>query len=504
MSVLNAKAQQVEGDTLKFWSVSYVDWPPLWGSPQRQFDAVCEKAGDHCYVFVEVGATMPSQTNIDNLVTAFDTHFYPELTAKYGPVPDALDNDSNVFIVVLNESDWAGYYDPGQQMTDSMVMATWNRHSTEREIIYVAAGSFYGAQGICAHEFGHLCHWEQDHSPEASMPGIYWESAFVDEGFSTFAAEYLTENLYQHNVYDNSAFFQYETDIPLIYFSNYDQAQLFMTFMFEQYGEWDYITALIQNQLNSWQGVDSTLRLLGYSETFDDVFEQWCIANYADDSVYMGGKYAYRHFRFPDALLSATHNNYPIFTQSGDLRAYSCHYVKFSSPSVHSLEIQFNSDASYKFRLAFLELNATGNALHKVHSVIPNASGSAVFNTDSLGLSFNELVMVVMSTDPSLDTNDFAHYTYQANSTEGLNEISAKNQPTIYPNPAQDQLFLDWSEGKGEKGVLEIYDSAGNRVMVSNFTKKTKSINIQNLNAGTYSMIIRFDERVVMARFVKQ
>ncbi len=46
-------SQFVEGDTAGFWSVTYNDWPPLIGSPQRKVNATCKKAGAHCYVFVE-------------------------------------------------------------------------------------------------------------------------------------------------------------------------------------------------------------------------------------------------------------------------------------------------------------------------------------------------------------------------------------------------------------------------------------------------------------------
>ena len=159
-------SQYNDGDTLKFWSVTYIDWPPLQSSPQRLVNAICKKAGNHCYVFVEDSATQPLQANVDSLVHTFDYHFYDSLTTRYGPVPNVFDNDSNIFILVLNEPSWYGYFDPGQQMSDSMVYAQWNRHSCQREIIYVSADHFNYAVDIVAHEFGHLLHWQQDHSPE--------------------------------------------------------------------------------------------------------------------------------------------------------------------------------------------------------------------------------------------------------------------------------------------------------------------------------------------------
>ncbi len=503
ITVTEAKAQSHEGDTLKFWSVSYIDWPPLWGSPQRQFDAVCKKAGDHCYVFVEVGATVPLQSDIDNLVTRYDTQFYPSLTSKYGPVPDALDHDSSIFILVLNESDWAGYFDPGMQMPDTMVWATWTRHSSEHELIYVAASAFYAAEGIVAHEMGHLCHWLQDHSPEATTPPIYWETAFVDEGFSTFAEEYLTGNLDQWDVMDNAAFFQSDPDIPLIYFTNYDQAQLFMTFMYEQYGGWSYISALLRNQVNGWQGVDSTLRLLGYSQTFDDAFEQWCVANYIDDSLYQGGKYAYRHFSFPNASLLSTHSFFPTGVHSEQLSAYGCDYVKFTSMTAKPIQIEFTGTIGSHYRIAFMMMNPSGYGVKEVVCLQPDSTQHLLFAADSLGIAYNQLIMAVMCTDPMVDENSTSSYTYSAVGTAALNESEKITPLKIYPNPAQDKLSFDWPSGKGEKGTIEIYDTAGNRVLNASINKKTRSVDIQSLATGTYSVIIRIAEKVSSGTFVK-
>jgi hypothetical protein len=139
-----------------------------------------------------------------------------------------------------------------------------------------------------------------------------------------------------------------------------------------------------------------------------------------------------------------------------------------------------------------------------VYPVSPDASGHAVFYADSLGIAYDQLVMVVMATDPSLDTTDLANYSYQAATFDGIADHTRQTQLRIYPNPAQDQLFLEWPDGKNDKGVMEIYDTAGNRIMTSNINRKTKSINIQDLHAGAYSVMIRLGETVVTARFVKQ
>ncbi len=95
-------------------------------------------------------------------------------------------------------------------------MRIWDRHSNQREIIYVAASAFTYLDDVVPHEFGHMLHWRQDHSPEPiENPTKYWEDAWVDEGFSTFAEIYLTENIYQHDVPDNGTFFTIRSRYPV-------------------------------------------------------------------------------------------------------------------------------------------------------------------------------------------------------------------------------------------------------------------------------------------------
>lgn len=500
---LKTFAQYHDGDTLHFWSVSYIDWPPLWGTPQHDIKAVCKKAGDHCYVFVEVSAVQPSQTSIDNMVLTFDNNFYHQLISKYGPMPDVFDNDSNVFILAMNEPNWAGYFDPGNQMSESFVFNQWGRHSNQREIIYITADYFESsAPGIISHEFGHLLHWQQDHSPDPVInPSIFWETAFVDEGFSTFAAMYLTENIFQHGVYDYSAYFATEPDIPLIYFTNYDQAKLFMLFMFEHYGGWNYISSLISNQLNGQYGVDSTLHLLGYQQHFNDVFEQYCIANFADDSVFDEGKYSYSHFNFPDCKLQNSHTSFPLATQTSEITPYGAEYTLFRSLTPKPIKIEFNGDISSSYRLAFILLKPSDNSIYDIVDITLDSLNHGFFVADSLGSAYKKIIMVVMNTDGNLADTLTASYTYRADLLSGIDETNKDIEVCVYPNPADDQIFINNSF----KNIIsyQIFDITGKTVLSDNSYETGKSIFIKDLKTGIYFIKITDGKNIYNYRFVK-
>ncbi|MBI5219944.1 MAG: T9SS type A sorting domain-containing protein [Bacteroidia bacterium] len=495
--------QYNEGDTLQFWSVTYIDWPPLQGSPQRVVNAVCKKAGTHCYVFVEDAATQPLQSDIDSLVHMFDCHFYDSLTSHYGPVPDVFDNDSDVFILVISESNWSGYFDPGQQMPDSMVYARWNRHSSQREIIYVAAEYFiYDFVGTVAHEFGHLLHWQQDHSPDPIInPVKYWEDAWVDEGFSTFAAIYLMENIYRHNLLDNGAFFSGNPDIPLIYFSDYNQVKLFTLFMFERFGKWNYISALIGNQLNGISGVDSALNGLGYAESFDDAFEQWVIANCADDSVYAGGKYSYTHYRFSGCHMSATYTPLPNGLKNATVTPYGSDYIRFISSVPNPIVIDFTGQPGSKFRLDFILKNNANNHIDSIIGVPLDSLNHAAFIANDLGTIYNTVVMVVMNVDSAIHENSVASYAYSAASYTGIEKSALKNKIVVFPNPVKDRLFIVSSDNL--HSLLEINDVQGIVHFSKNFIN-TATLDISGLAKGIYWLRIINNKDTVTEKIIKE
>lgn len=503
-------AQINEGDTLQFWSVSYVDWPPLWGTPQRVVNAVCKKAGQHCYVFVEDVATQPSQVNIDTLVYRFDNNYYPNLTPLYGPVPDALDNDSNVFILALDESNWAGYFDPGQQMPDTFMFSHWGMHSSQREMIFVAANYFSGAPSIVAHEFGHLLHWQQDHSPEPIVnPVKYWEDAWIDEGFSTFAAEYLNQNITQQGVLHNNAFFGNNPDIPLIYFltgASYDQVLMWTVFMYEHYGGPQYIKMLIKEQANGIDGMRNALDSLGYSELFEDAFEQWIVANYIDDPDYNGGKYSYFHFDFPDASTTDIHNAYPTGLKTQTITPFGADYFNFNSTSVGQFSLTFSGDSTLIFRLTFILIDTATSDVVDVISVEPDIQNEAVFNAADFGTDYNKIVMAVMCVDTTLSDSSTAAYSYSAAVfPASVDEIKTKKEILLFPVPASNILNVKLNDSAFHDSCeYEISGNEGTVLLKGKIAGKSAGINISGLNPAVYFIKIKTSGRVYCKKFIKQ
>jgi len=475
----NSHSQVNVGDTLQFWSVAYIDWQPNPPIEQRIINAVCKEIGEQCYFFVDTEVTLqPTPQQIELLVSIYDTSFVPGLTQLYGPVPDEFDNDPRIYILIIPNEGWVGYFDPAHQMPDSTVWQIWGKHSNQKEIIYLSDDVFiYGADIVVTHEFGHMLHWGRDHSPEPpGNPVQYWEDGWIDEAFATFAPVYLIEDVTVPDVYDNQAFFASEPDLSLINFvggPSYNQVKLWMTFMFEHYGEENFISTLINDQANGIEGVVNALDSLGYPQLFDETFEQWIIANYLDNKTFLNGRYGYLHYNFPPCRVAASITQFPSGPRADSVRSYAVDYIRFSSTIPRDIYIQFDGVDTSDFRLSVLKLGSSNSQVYSVESISLDSLNSATFYADSLGMDIKNIIMAVMNTDPTLGENSWASYTYSAVSIAsvkgGSNNDFTFNLYQNYPNPFNPNTKIKYSIPSNMKRerlivILKVYDILGDEV----------------------------------------
>jgi hypothetical protein len=124
---------------------------------------------------------------------------------------------------------------------------------------------------VTAHEFEHMIHWNHD-SDEAS---------WVDEGMAELA-------MWFYGAPDNISSFNSNPDNSLIVWNgdwaDYIKTYLWSLYFYEQYGGQPSVYAVVQEPANSIQGYENVLDNLGYSQNFEDVFADWTVANYLDDT----------------------------------------------------------------------------------------------------------------------------------------------------------------------------------------------------------------------------
>jgi hypothetical protein len=66
--------------------------------------------------------------------------------------------------------------------------------------------------------------------------------------------------------------------------ADYGVSYLFILYLYEKFGGAPLISALVQEQANGIEGIENTLAAFGHSDTFDEIFDDWTIANYLDDT----------------------------------------------------------------------------------------------------------------------------------------------------------------------------------------------------------------------------
>ncbi len=86
---------------------------------------------------------------------------------------------------------------------------------------------------------------------------------------------------------------------------DYGASYLFQLYLYEHYGGTAFVSALVQEQANGIEGIQNTLDTFGAKENFDQIFDDWTVANLIDDTEKSGGKYGYDRWMSGVRILGA-------------------------------------------------------------------------------------------------------------------------------------------------------------------------------------------------------
>jgi hypothetical protein len=235
-----------------------------------------------------------STTQLSYLLDEFDTNIYPTDTSVFGePLPRG-DEGKKVWTLIHNIRDPA-YYDPGTECYVAGYFSASEDAENNKNMMHIDSYDWanrvgpdtarpYLYEGVFAHEFQHLIHFDQD--PD--------EQVWVDEAMADLAG-FLCG--YGHPSGHIAYYMIYHPVTSLTFWGSgledYGASYLFALYLYEKFGGVPFISALVQEQANGIEGIENTLAAFGYRETFDEVFDAWTIANYVDDTEKAGGKYGY-------------------------------------------------------------------------------------------------------------------------------------------------------------------------------------------------------------------
>ncbi|MFN8176760.1 MAG: FlgD immunoglobulin-like domain containing protein [bacterium] len=361
--------------------------------------------GAHCYVVVEDSQwnVHMNQAQVDSVVDAFENHslgHWPDQgiwqldTTNFGLPPDNLDQDPRVYFVYYDFDIAAdGFFWAFDQECDDVAQF----HSNETDVVYLndsdfdPAGSYMTA--VLAHEFEHLIQYNYDQD----------EAGWVDEGIAEVAMW-----LYGHP--DTISQFNTNPDHSLTTFNgnwyDYIKSYLFNLYFYERYGGQAAMWNLVHQPLNGIQGYDAVLDQLGYTANFPDVFSDWVVANYLDDTTIGDGRFGYAGETLPPFNPFVTYTTYPVGPNSGAVQHWAADYARYLNGSRLHMTFDGADLNSFKVRALLLDpVNPT-----EVVDMTLNGTQTGTLPLPQLGSTHDECVMVYASASDAGGTG----YTYGA------------------------------------------------------------------------------------------
>ena len=250
------------------------------------------------YVFANPSGTWRDEDRISTaqltyLLDQFDTNIYPAVTGVFGDLLPRGDEGQKVWVLIHNIQDdsfygdyeyyIAGYFSSSENAENNKNMFHIDSYDWQNRVGPDGARPHL-YEGTFAHEFEHMVHFDVD--PD--------EPSWVDEGLADLAS-YLSG--YGHSDGHIDYYLMRHWYTPLTFWGggleDYGASYLFQLYLFEKFGGADFISALVQEQANGIEGIENTLAAFGFTESFDEIFDAWTIANYVDDTRVADGQYGY-------------------------------------------------------------------------------------------------------------------------------------------------------------------------------------------------------------------
>ncbi len=417
--------------------------------------------GPNCYVVVENSRwnVVVNQAKVDHIIARFeqesigphpDQGIYDINVAAFGTPPDRLDNDPRVYILYydfdVNSDGFFWYFDeyPNGQFPYA---------SNECEVLYLndsgpdPAGDYM--IGVLAHEFEHMIHFEHDED----------EVSWVDEGLAEVA-------MYLYGHPDQVSTFNSNPDNNLTVFNgawaDYIKTYLWSLYFYERYGGEAALYQVVHEPANSTLGYDRVLDSRGYVEDFDDVFADWTVANYLDDTTIGDGRYGYVGEDLP--VFNATnYSAYPVGPLNTTVNFWGTDYHRFTN-ATSGLGYSFDGNDLTTFAVWALELDAVLPT--RVTRVPLSPAQAGTIDLPDVGPLYDSAVMVLAHNAGVGGTN----YTYSA--ATGITAIAAGGAPGVTapllsapsPNPFAPATAVRFALPAAGPVALRVYDVGGRAV----------------------------------------
>jgi len=266
-----------------------------------EIEATLRYATPHVYMWVADGLSL-DQAGIEESAHEFEEQIYPTNRQYFGSEwTPGVDNDVHIHVLNASLPSVGGYYSSNDEYPRSV-----NPFSNEKEMVYINAGYVepgddeYG--NYLAHEFQHMIHWNVDPNEDTWVNEGCAQTAETLNGYDAWIRAFLSEPDTQLTAW---------ADDMVDAGPYYDASHLFMYYFAERFGP-DLMRELTATEADGMEGLEEVLVENGAGLTSDDVFRDWVIANFLNDSSIGDGRYGYRGISLPGTVaVDHRHRDYP-------------------------------------------------------------------------------------------------------------------------------------------------------------------------------------------------
>ena len=298
----------------------------------RKLSAQLVYQTQNVYFFVEEGVQV-DDSDVRSLVDEFQNKTYPTDREFFGSewIP-GVDGDPHLYMLYAR-----GLGKHTQAYCDSASEFSHLAHpySNEKEIIALNADAGLLSdpywRPTLAHEFQHMIHWYQNRNAETWLNEGASMLAQSINGFDPGSKmSFLNGPDLQLNAWADLSSSLNEAS------GHYDAAYLFMKYFLDRFGSQASQT-LVANHATGITAVDSTLATLGLTDlntgktlTAADVFADWAVANFLNDSSLAQGQYGYQGFVEKIPGPTDTISDCPTGLISADVHQFGTRYIELT------------------------------------------------------------------------------------------------------------------------------------------------------------------------------
>lgn len=459
-----------EGDTRSWKASSWVT------NDFYDVMSTCRAVGENCYVFVADSAWQEGFVNqeaVDAIVNGFDNvtpnfpsqGIYDVDVTTFGEPPN-FDGDPKIIILILDIQDGydgsggyiAGYFSPGNQLSIAN-----NPNSNEAEIFYMDCfpANLLSPSGrnqvlnTTAHEFQHMIHYRWDSN----------EISFPNEGLSEIASYvcgygFRNDDGYRSNT--NRYLFEWDDDDAL---PDYTRAALWTLYLLEQHPN-GFLEMLVKAPLHGGDGINQALGTYGAARTWQEILEDWLIANYLQD-VTVNPRWGYAYQNAIASIPIVEHSTANVNITGGVWRA-SGQYVTFKTSIPDTITFTYNSN---DIKIKAIKIGNT--------KVVESVPKDVPYIIKPNGETYSEVTFCVINLNNSPYKIYADEYSYVAKGTEA---------PVV---PGNYELFYD--DGTAE-GTLGGYVTGDSIAVKFNGLAGAKLDSIKTIHSGSGRILLCINE----------